>query len=308
VVSRVFNAPRELVFRAWSSHEHLSRWYGPDGFTITTHELAFKPGGVWRFIMHGPDGRDYPNRVVFQEIVEPQRLVYAHDDEEEGDDAIRFNTTVTFDEAGAGKTKLTMRSVFSSKQEKDRVAQEHGAVEGGLQHVGRLAEYLAMQNGGKAAGLTVALPSEKEVILRRVFNAPRGLVFQAMTEPEHIRQWWGPREFELKDCEMDFRVGGSWRFVQRKSDGTEHPFRGEYLEIVVPERVVQTFVYDVEMIRDYPATEHMTLVEQDGKTIFTNRVVHLTQQARDGHFYSGMEWGATESMDRLEELVASLVN
>jgi uncharacterized protein YndB with AHSA1/START domain len=105
---------------------------------------------------------------------------------------------------------------------------------------------------------------------------------------------------------MDFRVGGSWRFVQRAPDGSEHPFRGDYLEIVAPERVVQTFVYDVDGIRDYPATEHMSLVEQDGKTILTNRVVHLTQQARDGHFYSGMEWGATESMDRLEGLLASM--
>lgn len=306
VISRVFDAPRELVFRVWSSHEHLSKWYGPDGFTITTHEMAFKPGGVWRFIMHGPDGRDYPNRVVFQEIVEPELLVYAHDDDDKGPDAIRFNTTVSFHEAGAGKTKLTMRSVFSSKQEKDRVEKLAGAVEGGLQHVGRLAEYLAGQNGGKAAALTIALPSEKEVILRRVFNAPRALVFEAMTKPEHICKWWGPREFAVSECEMDFRVGGSWRFVQRKSDGTEHPFRGEYLEIAAPERIVQTFIYDVDFIRDYPMTEHMTLTEQDGKTILTTRVVHLSQQSRDGYLASGAEWGAGESMDRLEELAMSM--
>ena len=306
VVSRVFNAPRELVFQAWSSHEHLAHWYGPNGFTITTHEMAFRSGGVWRFIMHGPDGRDYPNRVIFQEVVEPERLVYAHDDEEEGAEAIRFNTTVTFDEAGAGKTKLTMRSVFSSKQEKDRVEALAGAVEGGIETVGRLAEYLAGQNGGKLATLTIALPSEKEVILRRVFSAPRTLVFKAMTQPEHVRNWWGCKAFTMTVCEMDFRVGGSWRFVQRAPDGSEHPFRGDYLEIVEPERVVQTFIYDVDGIRDFPATETVTLVEQDGRTILTNRIEHLNQRARDGHFYSGMEMGATESMNRLEELVASM--
>lgn len=306
VVSRVFNAPRELVFRAWSSHEHLSRWFGPDGFSITTHEMTFAPGGMWRFKMHGPDGHDYPNRVIFKEVVEPERLVYTQDDDDEGAEPIRFNTTVTFDDAGQGKTKLTMRTVFPSKKAKDRVVNEFGAVEGGLETVGRLAEYLASQHGGKAAELTISLPSEKEVILRRVFNAPRALVFRAMTEPEHIRQWWGPREFELHECEMDFRVGGAWRFVQRKSDGTEHPFRGEYLEIVAPERVVQTFVYDVDGIRDFPMTEHMTLTEADGKTILTTRVVHGSQQARDGYLSSGMEWGATESMDRLEELIASM--
>lgn len=308
VVSRVFKAPRELVFRAWSSHEHLSRWFGPNGFRITTHEMAFKPGGLWRFIMHGPDGRDYPNRIVFGEIVEPERLVYAHDDDEEGVEQISFNTTVTFDEAGAGKTKLTMRSVFSSKEDKDRVVEEFGAVEGGLETVGRLAEYLAGQNGGKAAALTISLPSEKEVILRRVFDAPRALVFKAMTQPEHVRNWWGCKTFELTVCEIDFRVGGSYRLVQRAPDGQVHPFRGDYLEIVEPERVVQTFIYDVDGIRDYPSTETVTLVEQDGKTILTNSIQYLSQQARDGHFYSGMESGATESMDRMEELVASMAS
>lgn len=306
VVSRVFDAPRDLVFQVWSSHEHLAQWYGPNGFTITTHEMTFEPGGVWRFIMHGPDGRDYPNRVVFKEIVEPERLVYAHDDDEEGVEAISFNTTVTFDEAGAGKTKLTMRSVFSSKQEKDRVEALAGAVEGGFETVGRLAAYLAAQNGGKEAALTISLPSEKEVILRRVFNAPRNLVFQAMTQPEHIRNWWGCKTFELTVCEIDFRVGGSYRLVQRAPDGQVHPFRGDYLEIAPPERLVQTFIYDVDGIRDYPSTETITLLEENGKTILTNSIRYLSQQARDGHFYSGMESGARESMDRLEELVASL--
>jgi uncharacterized protein YndB with AHSA1/START domain len=305
VVSRVFNAPREMVFRAWSSHEHLARWFGPNGFTITTHEMSFKPGGVWRFIMHGPDGRDYPNRIIFSEIVEPERLVYAHDDD--GDiEQIHFNTTVIFEEAGQGKTKLTMRMVFSSKDEKDRVVEEFGAVEGGLETVGRLAKYLAGQNGGKEAALTISLPSEKEVILRRVFHAPRRLVFKAMTQPEHVRNWWGCKAFELTVCEIDFRIGGSYRLVQRAPDGQEHPFRGEYLEIMEPERIVQTFIYDVDGIRDFPATETVTLVEENGKTILTNSIQYLSQQARDGHFYSGMESGATESMDRLEELVGSL--
>lgn len=305
VVSRVFNAPRKLVFQAWSSHEHLVHWFGPNGFSITTREMTFQPGGMWRFLMHGPDGRDYPNRVVFSEVVEPERLVYTHDDDG-GVEQISFNTTVTFEEAGPGKTKLTMRTVFLSKAEKDRVVEEFGAVEGGLETVGRLAKYLAGQNGGKEAALTISLPSEKEVVLRRVFNAPRSLVFKAMTQPEHVRNWWGCRDFELTVCEIDFRVGGSYRMVQRAPDGQVHPFRGDYLEIVPPERVVQTFIYDVDGIRDYPSTETVTLVEQDGKTILTNSIKYLSQQARDGHFYSGMEWGATESMDRLEELVGSL--
>lgn len=284
----------------------MAHWFGPNSFTITTHEIAFEPGGVWRFVLHGPAGWDYPNRTVFGEIVEPERLVDAHDDDEEGVEPVNFNTTVTFDEAGQGKTKLTMRMVFRSKQEKDRGSQEYGAVECGLETVGRLAEYLAGQYGRKATALTISLPSEREVILRRVFNAPRSLVFQALSQPEHVRNWWGPRAYELTSCEMNFRVGGSWRFVQRAPNGSEHPFRSGYLEIAAPELIVRTFIYDVDGIRYHPATEHTTLVEQDGRTILTNRVVHLTQPVPESHFYSGMEIGATESMDRFESLVAAM--
>ncbi len=140
VITRVFDAPRELVFKAWIDTAHIGHWFGPDGFTITTHEMDVRPGGVWRFIMHGPDGVDYPNRVVYDEVVEPERLVYDHDDDDGGTQA-PFHVTVTFAEQ-AGKTELTMRSLFASAAERERVVEEFGAIEGGKQTLGRLAEYL----------------------------------------------------------------------------------------------------------------------------------------------------------------------
>ena len=141
VISRVFNAPRELVFDAWTDTKNIGQWWGPNGFTNTIHEMDVRPGGVWRFVMHGPDGVDYKNKIVYLEIVKPERLVYTHGSGEAGDPG-QFHVTVTFAEQG-GKTELTMRSLFESAAERDKVVEEYGAIEGGNQHLDRLAEYLA---------------------------------------------------------------------------------------------------------------------------------------------------------------------
>ena len=138
-ISRVFDAPRELVFEAWTDPEQVVQWWGPFGFTTTIHEMDVRPSGVWRFVMHGPDGTDYDNRVVFEEVVKPVRLVYRHGGGEEND-IKEFHVTVTFDE-DEGKTRLTLRLVAESPAERDRMV-EFGALEGGKQTLERLAEYL----------------------------------------------------------------------------------------------------------------------------------------------------------------------
>lgn len=142
--TRVFNAPRELVYQAWTDPKHVPNWFGPRGFTITTYEMDVRPGGVWRFTMHGPDGVDYPNRVVYNEVVKPERLAYSHDGDEEG--AARFNVTITFEEQG-GKTKLTMDMRFESVAARDLTVTKYPAVEGGIQNLDRLGEYLASLAG-----------------------------------------------------------------------------------------------------------------------------------------------------------------
>jgi uncharacterized protein YndB with AHSA1/START domain len=141
LLTRVFDAPRELVFKVWTDPEHVGRWWGPRGFTNTIHEMDVRPGGVWRFTMHGPDGVDYLNKIVFIEVVRPERLVYDHGGGEEGDSE-RFHATITFAEEG-GKTRVTMRTLFASAAERERVVREHNAIEGGNQTLDRLGEYLA---------------------------------------------------------------------------------------------------------------------------------------------------------------------
>lgn len=139
ITSRVFDAPREIVFRAWTDPVRIVAWWGPNGFTTTSHEMDVRPGGVWRFTMHGPDGVDYPNHIVYREVVPPERLVYDHG--EDSDDP-GFHMTVTFVEEN-GKTTITMDALFATAEERNRVAAEFGAIEGAQQTLRRLAEYLA---------------------------------------------------------------------------------------------------------------------------------------------------------------------
>jgi uncharacterized protein YndB with AHSA1/START domain len=139
--TRVLDAPRTLVFAAWSDPKHLAQWWGPNGFTTTTHEFDFRAGGVWRFVMHGPDGRDYQNRITFDEIVAPERIVYRHGGG--GDvEPVQFNTTVVFEDLG-GRTRVIWRGVFPSAEERARVIKEYGADTGLVQTMERLANYVA---------------------------------------------------------------------------------------------------------------------------------------------------------------------
>jgi uncharacterized protein YndB with AHSA1/START domain len=141
ITTRVFDAPRDLVFKAWTDPKHLAEWWGPNGFTTTTHAFDMRPGGVWRFVMHGPDGRDYQNRITFEEVVKPERLVYSHGGAADTE-PVKFHVTVTFEDLN-GKTRLTMRAVFPSVEERNNVAEKYGAVEGAQQTIARLADYVA---------------------------------------------------------------------------------------------------------------------------------------------------------------------
>lgn len=143
-LSRVFDAPRSLVFDAWTDPVQVVQWWGPEGFMTTILEMDVRPGGIWRFIMHAPDGVDFPNRVIFKEIVRPELLVYVHGTGIDEDGFEDFSVTVTFADRG-GKTELTMQSLFATKAGRDKVVREYGAIEGGKQHLAQLAEYLATQ-------------------------------------------------------------------------------------------------------------------------------------------------------------------
>ena len=133
--TRLLDAPRDLVWKVFTEPGHIAKWWGPNGFTNTIHEMDVRTGGAWNLVMHGPDGRDYGNKIIYVEVVKPERLVFDHVSDP------FHRTTVTFWEEG-GKTRLEFRMVFPTIEVRDRVAKEYGAVEGLAQNLDRLADYL----------------------------------------------------------------------------------------------------------------------------------------------------------------------
>jgi uncharacterized protein YndB with AHSA1/START domain len=160
---------------------------------------------------------------------------------------------------------------------------------------------MVAENGKK---LTVTLPSDLEIQMSRTFDAPRALVFEAFSSAEHIKNWWGGRSASMPVCEMDFRAGGAWRYVTRDPEGREDGFRGEFREIVPPERITWTFEY--EGMPGHVTVETMVFSEHEGRTTITTNSVFDSVEDRDGMLQSGMESGAGESYDRLEEYLATL--
>ena len=144
VITRTIDARRELVFEAFTDVRHLSRWWGPNGFTTTTRAFAFHEGGVSDFVMHGPDGVDYPSWIRWHEITPPERIALIHGESAQDPDA--FESVITFADRGE-TTEITMRTVFPTAALRDQAVEEHHAIEGGNQTLDNLAAYVASQEG-----------------------------------------------------------------------------------------------------------------------------------------------------------------
>jgi uncharacterized protein YndB with AHSA1/START domain len=298
LITRLLNAPRELAFRAWTDREQIAKWWGPRGFTTTTHEMDVRPGGVWRFIMHGPDGTDFDNKITYIEVVEPERIVYDHGDGED----VQFRSTVTFEAQGM-QTLLIMRAVFPTVEERDRVVREYGAVEGGNQTVDRLEQHLAVLTGGG-----------RVLEINRLFDAPRERVFAAWTEPERFVQWWGPRGYTTPMCEIDLRPGGVMRFCMRSPEGQDIWCGGVFREVTPPWRLVYMVYFtdangekvaptEYGTSADWPEEALVTVLLDDygGKTNMT--LLHHAGTARDEEI-EGANQGWNESFDKLVEYLA----
>src|SRR5918997_4125425 len=160
---------------------------------------------------------------------------------------------------------------------------------------------MAMASGETA---TVTLPTDEKILIRREFDAPKSLVYKTWTTPELVKRWWHANRGEVTVAEIDFRVGGTWRYVSITPDGTEVGFHGEYREIVPNERIVSTEVY--EGVPEGEARNTVTFTEADGRTTLTVLVQHTSKEARDAHINSGMETGMQEGMDLLEQIAVSL--
>lgn len=306
IISRVFDAPRELVFKCWTDPGHMARWWGPADFTNPVCEMDVRPGGAFRIVMRGPDGSDNPMKGIFHEIVAPERIVKSDDLSEESDawfdlvipdrpkgqgkPKIDLMTTVTFDDLG-GRTRVTIRMHFETLAMRDnfvRVGMEEGW-SGSFEKL----DYL----------LGTIKHSDREIVMTRLLDAPRDLVFKAFTDPANLGKWWGPDGFTTSTHEMDLRVGGVWRFEMHGPDGTDYPNRSVYTEIRKPERIA----YDHYAVDGGPLiVKAVIALDQEGaKTRVTLRLVCVTAEQRDGLVAFGAIEGGKQTLARLAGYLAT---
>ena len=297
-VRRHFSAPLAMVREAFANPDQLDRWWGPEGFSITTFEMDQRTGGVWRFTMHGPDGTDYPNFVKYTEVSE-RKIAW-----DQGTDEVNIlhRGVVEFSETDGG-TDVAFAITFDSEEIFRLAVEKYGADDGMHGTHNRLAILLGDLTG-KPAGLQVTLPNDLTIRMTRRFRAPKASVFEVFTNPEHMKNWWGPHGYVIEVMESDRRVGGQWRSVQRNPKGERFSFHGEILALDPPNSTKQTFIFDAWP--DAVSTESAEFIEDHGHTMVVVRSVFNSVEERDGMVNSGMEKGAAESYERLDAVLEAL--
>ncbi len=221
VMSRVFAAPRELVFEACTEPRHMVQWWGPRDFTMPVCEMDVRPGGTYRYVQRAPDGNTYAFHGTFREVAPPERLVMTQIFDPYPTSELLV--TVALEDLGGGRTRLTDTMRFDSIEARDATLSS-GMENGARQSYDRLAEHLDTIDRG--------------ILLERIFDAPRELVFDVWTNLRHVAVWWGPDGFRNTIESMDVRPGGEWRFVMHGPDGVDYPNRIVFREVVRPERLV----------------------------------------------------------------------
>jgi uncharacterized protein YndB with AHSA1/START domain len=293
--TRIFDAPRELVWKMFTEPDHIAHWWGPYGFTNTIYEMDVRPGGVWGFTMHGPDGRDYKNKSVYVEVVKPERIVFDHVS------GPLFRATINLTARG-NRTEIRWRMVFETAELRDKVIKEFGAAEGLEQNLERLADALA----------------KREFVIARTFDAPRDIVWKAWTEPERMARWFGPRGVKIFHSKNDLRPGGTYHFGMQTPDGGTMWGKWVYREVLKPERLVfvNSFSDEKGGVTRHPMhaawplemLSTVTFVERNGKTTVTVHGSALnaseSEQATFDTNHDSMRQGWTGTFDALESYLA----
>lgn len=304
-IRRVFNAPREAVWQAWTRSDLLKRWTGPAGFTAPVYTLDLRVGGRYLFCMRSSEGKDYWSTGVYREIVAPRRLVMSDSFADENGNVVpashygmeaeyplELQVTVTLEERD-GRTEMILRHAgMPEGQERD------GARDGWNTSFDKLAALVE----GERGVLRMSLPSDRQIVMTREFDASCATVFRAYTDPRLVAQWWGPRRYTTTVYRMDVRPGGGWRFVHEGADGSKHAFNGAYRDVVPPERLSYTFEY--EGMPGHVLVETMSCRGEGDKARVTTTDEFETREDRDGMLASGMEEGSRESWDRFAEVLA----
>lgn len=293
VTSRVLDASRERVWSAMTDPKQLTLWWGPVGFHVDTLEFNFKPGGFWRHEMVGPDGAVYPNTTKFVEIVPREKLVYENGGGCKGGPGVSFHGTWTLKDLG-GKTELTIRLVFDSRNDRDFVNKEFKADEGAVQTLARLAEHVTKSG---------------DFVISRLLNAPREAVWKAWTEPEKMARWFGPKGVKTRSLRLELKPGGVYHYALETPDGKEMWGRWMLREVTPPSRLVFVNSFSDP---DLGLTRHplnpawplemlsiITFEDKGGKTLLTVSwaAINATESERktfdSGHDSMNAGWGGT---------------
>lgn len=299
VLTRLLEAPREIVWAAWTDPVKLAKWWGPDGFTNDIQALELRPGGALRFTMTGPDGTVWPNEIVYREVEAPARLVYAHSTGV-ADDPRAFETEVRFDEVGA-RTRITMTVTF-----KDAAARRHA-----IEHV--RADVRGLET---LAHLATAVEEDEALVLTRVLRASPQRVWDAWTQ--HLGRWWGPKGMELGVLAFDLRPGGKFHYTMTPP-GASAPMYGRmvFQEITPIERLawINSFS-DAEgglgrapFAPSFPAEifNILTLEEIEGGTRLTLRGQPIRAAAEERQLFVSMRANMTQGFGgTFEQLEAFL--
>ncbi|HEX3871150.1 MAG TPA: SRPBCC family protein [Pirellulales bacterium] len=308
-ITRVYDAPVADVWGAWTDPDQVAQWWGPRGFTLTTHSKDLRPGGHWKYTMHGPDGVDYPNTTHYFEVEPHAKLVYDHGGSD--DRPPMFRVTVTFSETGSpesgAKTTMDMTMTLPTPEAADETRKFIKRA-GGDTTWDRLAEYLEKESSGN-----------EKFVINRSFDAPLDVMFEMWSDPKHFSQWLAPTGFTMKFLRADIRSGGS-AFYCMTGQGPQGVVtmygRVDYREITRPDRLVYTQQFCDEhenlarhpMSPTWPATM-LTIVQLTAENSDRTRVIVTWQphgavtaeelatfiQAR-----GGMTQGWTGSFDKLE--------
>lgn len=237
-ITRIYDAPVKAVWDAWTDPKQVAKWWGPRGFTITTHSKDLRPGGNWNYTMHGPDGTNYENRTKYHEVEKYSRLVYDHGANETQPPL--FHVTVEFTEL-KGKTKMEMTMALATAE---AAAETKKFIKkaGGDSTWDRLAEYLEKESTGK-----------ENFVINRTFDASLDTMSEMWTNPKHFSKWLAPTGFNMEFIRSDIKPGGSTFYYMSGPGGMKMYGRAQYKE-VSKDRVVYTqqFCDDKENITRHP--------------------------------------------------------
>lgn len=302
---RVYDAPVKAVWDAWADPQQAAQWWGPRGYTITTHSKDLRPGGHWSYTMYGPDGATYENKTLYHEVEKYSKLVYDHGGSD--DRPPLFRVTVTFKEH-KGRTTMEMTMALdtaeAAEQTKKFIKQANGN-----STWDRLAEYLDKETANR-----------ERFVINRTFQTDPETMFKMWSDPEHFTKWLPPTGFSMIFLRAEIRPGGTTFYKMQNADGSAVMFgRTHYLEISRPHRLVYTqeFTDEHERVTRHPFTPlwpaaMLTTVTITPETDEETRVTvewepHGTTTAAEVAEFvrqrAGMTQGWTGSFDKLEELL-----